>query len=106
MGVDSPIYPAWATARMNRDDSAKSQRTRAINNLIGTVKDSRLRRRPGTIDAFDSGVVTEVGQWMARHPDAITGERAPDVVPRPQLGQGDDQGNDLTFPSRGAPARR
>ena len=40
----------------------------------------------GTIDAFDSGVVTEVGQWMARHPDAITGAR-PTWFPAPSWGK-------------------
>ena len=59
----------------NRDESAKSYKERElVNNLIGTVASGGQfaynigPKGDGTIDAFDSGVVTEVGQWMQRHP--------------------------------------
>ena len=99
------IYPAcwgycsWA----NRDESAKSYKERElINNLIGTVASGGQfaynigPKGDGTIDAFDSGVVTEVGQWMARHPDAITGAR-PTWYPAPNWGKVMTKGNDLYF---------
>ena len=99
------IYPAcwgycsWA----NRDESAKSYKERElVNNLIGTVASGGQfaynigPKGDGTIDAFDSGVVTEVGQWMARHPDAITGAR-PTWFPAPSWGKIMTKGNDLYF---------
>ena len=99
------IYPAcwgycsWA----NRDDSAKSYKERElVNNLIGTVASGGQfaynigPKGDGTIEAFDAGVVTDVGQWMQRHPDAITGAR-PTWYPAPAWGKVMTKGNDLYF---------
>ena len=92
-------YCSWA----NRDNSAKSYKERElVNNLIGTVASGGQfaynigPKGDGTIDAFDTGVVTEVGQWMQRHPDAITGAR-PTWYPAPAWGKVMTKGNDLYF---------
>ena len=92
-------YCSWA----NRDDNAKSYKKRElVNNLIGTIASGGQfaynigPKGDGTIDPFDADVVTDVGQWMARHPNAITGAR-PTWYPAPNWGKVMTTGNDLYF---------
>ena len=99
------IFPAcWGYCSwVNRSGGAKSAKVQElVNNLVGTVaSDGQFAynigpKGDGTIDEFDASVVTEVGQWMKRHPDAITGAR-PTWFPAPAWGKITTKDNALYF---------
>ena len=99
------IFPAcWGYCSwVNRSAGAKSAKVQElVNNLVGTVaSDGQFAynigpKGDGTIDEFDASVVTEVGQWMKRHPDAITGAR-PTWFPAPAWGKITTKDNALYF---------
>ncbi len=74
---------------VNCESRAKSAKVQElVNNLVGKLwlSDGQFAYNIGTQgrrnDEFDASVVTEVGQWMKRHPDAIT-DTAPLASPAP-----------------------
>lgn len=92
-------YCTWA------DRSASRKGTKIhelVSNLVGTIASGGQfaynigPKGDGTIEEFDTSVVTEVGSWLKRHPDALTGAR-PTWFPAPDWGKVTTKANALYF---------
>ena len=78
---------------------------RTVDNLVNSVASNGQfdfnvgPKGDGSFDPFDQKVLDGVGQWMGRHPDAITGAR-PTWLPTADWGRTTTKGNDLfMFPA-------